>query len=389
MGCKNKKVVLLGCTGSIGDTCFKVLENLGEGYEVLGLSGGTRVDKLSELIGRWQPRKVCVLDEAARSEVRSTRPGTEVLCGEEGLCELAAMPDADIVLNGLVGAVGLAPTLAALAEGKTVGMANKEPLVMAGGLVLQQAQLGGGTLLPLDSEPNAVWQCLKGEDPKALRRIILTASGGPFFGSRREQMREIRPEQALNHPTWKMGSKITVDSATLMNKGFEVIEAKWLFDVEIDQVDVVVHRQSVIHSLVEFIDGSVLAHMGKTDMFLPIQYALTHPERYEVPIQSLDLEMLGQVSFAAPDRENFPALDLCYQAGQIGGTAPAVLNAANEVAVAAFLAGEIGFLDIAALNSQVLEACGGEAAVSIDAVLDQDHYARRLAREWVESGVRA
>ena len=389
MGCKNKKVVLLGCTGSIGDTCFKVLENLGEGYEVLGLSGGTRVDKLIERVGRWQPRKICVLDEAARNEVRSARPGTEVLCGEEGLCELAAMPDADIVLNGLVGAVGLAPTLAALAEGKTVGMANKEPLVMAGGLVLQQAQLGGGTLLPLDSEPNAVWQCLKGEDPKALRRIILTASGGPFFGFRREQMREISPEQALNHPTWKMGSKITVDSATLMNKGFEVIEAKWLFDVEIDQVDVVVHRQSVVHSLVEFIDGSVLAHMGKTDMFLPIQYALTHPERYEVPIQSLDLETLGQVSFDAPDRENFPALDLCYQAGQIGGTAPAALNAANEVAVAAFLAGEIGFLDIAALNSQVLESCEGEAAVSIDVVLDQDRCARRLAREWVESGVRA
>jgi len=389
MGCKNKKVGLLGCTGAIGDTCFKVLENLGEGYEVLGLSGGTRVDKLSERVGRWQPRKICVLDEAARNEVRSARTGTEVLCGEEGLCELAAMPDADIVLNGLVGAVGLAPTLAALAEGKTVGMANKEPLVMAGGLVLQQAQLGGGTLLPLDSEPNAVWQCLKGEDPKALRRIILTASGGPFFGFRREQMREISPEQALNHPTWKMGSKITVDSATLMNKGFEVIEAKWLFDVEIDQVDVVVHRQSVVHSLVEFIDGSVLAHMGKTDMFLPIQYALTHPERYEVPIQSLDLETLGQVSFDAPDRENFPALDLCYQAGQIGGTAPAALNAANEVAVAAFLAGEIGFLDIAALNSQVLESCEGEAAVSIDVVLDQDRCARRLAREWVESGVRA
>ena len=389
MGCKNKKVVLLGCTGSIGDTCFKVLENLGEGYEVLGLSGGTRVDKLIELVGRWEPRKVCVLDEAARSEVRSAKPGIEVLYGEEGLCELAAMSDADIVLNGLVGAVGLAPTLVALAEGKTVGMANKEPLVMAGDLVLQQAQLGGGTLLPLDSEPNAVWQCLKGEDPKALRRIILTASGGPFFGFRREQMREISSEQALNHPTWKMGSKITVDSATLMNKGFEVIEAKWLFDVRIDQVDVVVHRQSVVHSLVEFIDGSVIAHMGKTDMFLPIQYALTHPERYEVPIQSLDLETLGQLSFAAPDRENFPALDLCYKAGQIGGTAPAALNAANEVAVAAFLAGEIGFLDIAVLNSQVLEACEGVAAVSIDAVLGQDRYARRLAREWVESGVRA
>ena len=265
-----KKIVVLGCTGSIGDTCFKVLENLGDGYEVVGLGGGTKVEKLIECARRWQPQKICVLDAKARKQVQSAVSRVEVVCGEEGLCELATMPEADLVLNGLVGAVGLAPTLAALAQGKTVAMANKEPLVMAGGLILQQAERGGGTVLPLDSEPNAIWQCLKGENRKSLKRIILTASGGPFFGRSREQMRDITPEQAIAHPTWKMGPKISVDSATLMNKGFEVIEAAWLFGVAVDQVDVVVHRQSVVHAIVEFADGSLLAHMGKTDMMLPI-----------------------------------------------------------------------------------------------------------------------
>ncbi len=377
------KIVVIGCTGSIGDTCFKVLENLGDGYEVVGLGGGSKVEKLIVRARHWQPQKICVLDVEARKQVQSALPRVEVVCGEEGLCELATMPEADIVVNGLVGAVGLAPTLAALAQGKTVAMANKEPLVMAGGLILQQAQRGGGTVLPLDSEPNAIWQCLKGENRKSLKRIILTASGGPFFGHSREQMRDITPEQAIDHPTWKMGPKISVDSATLMNKGFEVIEAAWLFGVAVEQVDVVVHRQSVVHALVEFADGSLLAHMGKTDMLLPIQYALTHPERREVPLDSLDLKQVGQLSFAAPDRANFPCLDLCYEAGRNGGTFPAALNAANEEAVGAFLARKIGFLDIADLNRDVLARCGTQEAVSLESILDEDRCARRLAREWV------
>ncbi len=379
----SKKIVVLGCTGSIGDTCFKVLENLGNGYEVVGLGGGTKVEKLIACARRWQPQKICVLDAEARKRVQSAVSRVEVVCGAEGLCELATMPEADLVLNGLVGAVGLAPTLAALEQGKTVAMANKEPLVMAGGLILQQAQRGGGSVLPLDSEPNAIWQCLKGENRKSLKRIILTASGGPFFGRSREQMRDITPEQAIAHPTWKMGPKISVDSATLMNKGFEVIEAAWLFGVAVDQVDVVVHRQSVVHALVEFADGSLLAHMGKTDMMLPIQYALTHPERREVPLDNLDLKQVGHLSFAAPDRANFPCLDLCYEAGRNGGTFPAVLNAANEEAVEAFLARKIGFLHIADLNRDVLARCGTQEAVSLESILDEDRCARRLAREWV------
>ena len=378
-----KKIVVLGCTGSIGDTCFKVLENLGDGYEVLGLGGGTKVEKLIGRARRWQPQKICVLDDEARKQVQDAVPRVEIVCGAEGLCELATMPEADLVINGLVGAVGLAPTLAALAQGKTVAMANKEPLVMAGGLILQQAQRGGGAVLPLDSEPNAVWQCLQGEDRKSLQRIILTASGGPFFGHSREQMRDITPEQAIDHPTWKMGPKISVDSATLMNKGFEVIEAAWLFGVAVEQVDVVVHRQSVVHALVEFADGSLLAHMGKTDMMLPIQYALTHPERREMPLDNLDLKQVGQLSFAAPDRANFPCLDLCYEAGRRGGTFPAALNAANEEAVEAFLTRKIGFLDIADLNCDVLARCGTQEAISLESILDEDRCARRLAQEWV------
>ena len=383
MADEHKKIVVLGCTGSIGDTCFKVLENLGDGYVIVGLGGGTKVAKLIARARHWQPQKICVLDVEARTQVQNAVPRVEVVCGAEGLCELATMPEADLVLNGLVGAVGLAPTLAALAQGKTVAMANKEPLVMAGGLILQQAERGGGTVLPLDSEPNAIWQCLKGENRKSLKRIILTASGGPFFGRSREQMRDITPEQAIDHPTWKMGPKISVDSATLMNKGFEVIEAAWLFGMAVDQVDVVVHRQSVVHALVEFADGSLLAHMGKTDMMLPIQYALTHPERREVPLDNLDLKQVGQLSFAAPDRANFPCLDLCYEAGRSGGTLPAALNAANEEAVGAFLARKIGFLNIADLNRDVLARCGTQEAVSLESILDEDRYARRIAREWV------
>lgn len=387
MADEHKKIVLLGCTGSIGDTCFKVLENLGDGYEVVGLGGGAKVEKLIARARRWQPQKICVLDAEARKQVQSAVPRVEVVCGAEGLCELATMPEADLVLNGLVGAVGLAPTLAALAQGKTVAMANKEPLVMAGGLILQQAERGGGTVLPLDSEPNAIWQCLQGENRNSLQRIILTASGGPFFGLSREQMRDITPEQAIDHPTWKMGPKISVDSATLMNKGFEVIEAAWLFGVAVEQVDVVVHRQSVVHALVEFADGSLLAHMGKTDMLLPIQYALTHPERRAVPLDNLDLKQVGQLSFAAPDRANFPCLDLCYEAGRRGGTYPAALNAANEEAVGAFLARKIGFLDIANLNCDVLAHCGTQEAVSLESILDEDRCARRLAQEWVAGRV--
>ena len=379
-----KNIVILGCTGSIGDTTFKVLEKLSGDYRVIGLSGGERADKLVARARKWRPERVCVAAADQVDFLRRELPGVEVVAGASGLVELASLAAADVVLNALVGAVGLEPTLAAVQAGKVVAMANKEPLVMAGGLILDQARACGATILPLDSEPNALWQCLKGESARELRRLILTASGGPFFGLTREQMREITPAQALDHPTWKMGPKITVDSATLMNKGFEVIEAAWLFDVGIDQVDVVIHRESIVHSMVEFVDAAILAHLGKTDMILPIQYALTHPQRRPAALESLDLPGLRQLSFAEPDRENFPCLDLCYQAGRQGGTAPAALNAANEVAVGQFLDGNIGFLDIAAINAHVLEACNPVPADSLEAVREADGWARTRAGEWVK-----
>ncbi|MSR84435.1 MAG: 1-deoxy-D-xylulose-5-phosphate reductoisomerase [Candidatus Latescibacteria bacterium] len=378
-----KQVVVLGCTGSIGDTTFKVLEGLGGVYQVLGLSGGRQLDKLVARARTWQPAWVCVADPGDREAVVGQLPGTKVLIGEEGLCQLASLPEADLIVNGLAGGVGLRPTLAGLAAGKVMGMANKEPIVMAGGLLLAAARAGGGQILPLDSEPNALWQCLKGEEKGSLARLILTASGGPFRGRTRAQLAGVTPEQALRHPTWKMGAKITVDSATLMNKGFEVIEASWLFGVGIDQVEVVIHPESVVHSLAEFTDGAMLAHLGRTDMVLPIQYALTHPQRRPAPLERLDLTQVGQLRFSAPDRENFPCLDLCYQAGRLGGTAPALLSGADEVAVAGFLAGEIGFLDIAELNRQVLEAHIPAPADSLEAVLEADGLGRRLAAAWI------
>ena len=377
-------IAILGCTGSIGDSTFRVLEGMGEEYQVVGLSGGCNAAKLLERAQTWKPQVACSGETEALAALREELPGTSFVGGEEGLLELATMPEADIVINGLVGGVGLRPTLAALEAGKVVAMANKEPLIMAGGLILETAGKFGGTLLPLDSEPNALWQCLKGEEERDIDRLIITASGGPFFGRKKEQMRGITPAQALDHPTWKMGPKITVDSATLMNKGFEVIEAGLLFDVGIERIDVVIHRESVVHSMVEFVDGAILAHLGKTDMLLPIQYALTHPRRQPSPLGRLDLAEVGQLSFASPDRENFPCLELCYRAAREGGTGPAVLNAANEVGVEAFLAGRIGFLEIGEINEFVMENGNCGAADSLEAVLEADGRGRRLARERVE-----
>ncbi|MBM3278999.1 MAG: 1-deoxy-D-xylulose-5-phosphate reductoisomerase [Candidatus Handelsmanbacteria bacterium] len=382
-----KKVVVLGATGSIGDSTFRVLKGLGPEYQVVGISGGKQLDKLAALAQVWQPAWVGVAEKGDAPALAAQLPGARVVAGEEGLCQLASLPEVELVINGLVGAVGLRPSLAALEAGKTLGMANKEPIVMAGGLLLAAGRAGGGQLLPLDSEPNALWQCLKGEEPGSLARLILTASGGPFRGRTRGQLAGVTPEQALRHPTWKMGAKITVDSATLMNKGFEVIEASWLFGVGVDRVEVVIHPESVVHSLAEFTDGALLAHLGRTDMSMPIHYALTHPNRRPASLERLDLTQVGQLRFAAPDRENFPCLDLCYRAGRAGGTAPALLSGADEVAVAAFLEGRISFLDIAELNRQVLEAQPVGPADSLAAVLAADAQGRRLAAEWIANRI--
>ena len=375
-----KKIAILGCTGSIGDTTFKVLDALEGEFRVVGLSAGRRTEKLVALAVGCGAVRVCVGAAGEEAAVHGALPGCDVVSGPEGLVSLATDPEVELVVNALVGRVGLEPTIAALQAGKVVAMANKEPIVMAGELIMSTAASHGGSLLPLDSEPNAIWQCLKGERKEEISRLILTASGGPFFGWTADEMEAITLEQALNHPTWTMGPKITVDSATLMNKGFEVIEASWLFDVSIEQVDVVVHRESTVHSMVEFVDGAILAHLGKTDMFLPIQYALSHPSRRRTPLASLNLLELGSLHFAAPDRENFPCLDLCYAAGREGGTLPAALNAANEVAVAEFLAGRAGFVAISETNRRVLDSWVNHDADSLESVVEADRQAREIAR---------
>lgn len=390
-----RRVAILGSTGSIGATTLRVLAGLraqegDEAWQVVGLAAGRRAPQLAEQARTWNPRVLCVADRQAAARLRAEGTlGCQVVWGEEGMCQLAAATDVDVVVNGLVGAVGLRPTLAALDAGKAVAMANKEPLVMAGGLLLERARRGGGSILPVDSEPSALWQCLRGERRQDVRRLVLTASGGAFRGRTRAELVGVTPAEALDHPTWKMGPKITVDSATLMNKGFEVIEASWLFGVGVDRVDVVVHRESVVHCLVELADGSFLAHLGRTDMSLPIQYALTAPERRPCPLEPLDLARLGALHFEAPDLDELPALPLCYEAGRLGGTAPAALNAANEVAVQAFLDGGLGFLDIHTVNRAVVDGWSPGPADSVEAVLAADGAARRLAREQVDGVARS
>jgi 1-deoxy-D-xylulose-5-phosphate reductoisomerase len=345
----------------------------------VGLSAGGQIDKLIGLAKAWLPDKVCIAKPNQYSKVKAALGDIEVLVGAEGLDQLAGWNEADIVVNGLVGAAGLKPTLKALEAGKIVGMANKEPLVMAGGLILNHAAQYNATILPLDSEPNALWQCLKGESTQEVKRLILTASGGAFRGKSQDELRQVTPAQALNHPTWNMGDKITVDCATLMNKGFEVIEASWLFDLNISSIDVVQHRESIVHSMVEFVDGTIIAHLGKTDMALPIQYALTHPVRMASPLEGLNLLKVGALHFEAPDWQNFPALSLCYEAGKAGGNFPAVLNAANEVAVAAFLDGRLGFLDIATINQTCVEACPLVHDITLEKVFEADRWGRQAA----------
>jgi 1-deoxy-D-xylulose-5-phosphate reductoisomerase len=376
-----KRIVILGSTGSIGRNSLDVIEGLGGRFQVVGLSAGRNVDLLCEQAIRYRPSVVCVGEKQGTAEARQRLAtlGIRVVAGDEGLDELAAHPDADLVLNALVGSLGLNPTLSAIRAGKRVAMANKEPLVIAGGTLIREARQRGVDLLPLDSEPSALWQCLKGERTEEVRRLILTASGGPFSGWTPERMAAISPEQALNHPTWRMGRKITIDSATLMNKGLEVIEARWLFDLPVSCIDVVVHRQSIVHSLVEFVDGSVMAQMSQPDMRLPIQHALTYPDRLPTRVQPLNLLHLGRLTFEPPDLDRFPCLRLCYEAARLDGTAPAALNAANEVSVQRFLDGQIGFLDVAAVNEEVLSSHQKRSESGIppvEEVMDTDGWAR-------------
>jgi 1-deoxy-D-xylulose-5-phosphate reductoisomerase len=379
-----KRIAILGSTGSVGQQTLAVAACFPERFRVVALAAGRNVEKLAEQVRRFEPELVSVGDAAGAERLRALLPGTRasITHGADGLLAVATH-EADLLVSALVGAAGLQPTLAGIRAGRDIALANKEVLVMAGALVLREVRANGVTLLPVDSEHSAIFQALAGQRREDLARILLTASGGPFRTWPAERIAAATIDEALRHPNWAMGPKITIDSATLMNKGLELIEARWLFDVPPEQVEVVVHPQSIIHSLVEFRDGSVLAQLGLPDMRIPIAVALAHPERLPLDLPRLDLPKLERLDFEAPDRARFPALDLAYAALRADEAAPAVLNAANEVAVAAFLAGRIGFPDIPAINAAVLErhvARGPNAPLAdLEAVLEADAWARAQA----------
>jgi 1-deoxy-D-xylulose-5-phosphate reductoisomerase len=378
-----RRLAVLGSTGSIGTSTLEVVGAHPDRFQVTALAARANLDLLVEQIRRHAPRFVSVATEASARELRQRlgQTSTEVGWGTEGLLRAASDTGADVVVSAIVGGAGLFPTMGAIAAGKDVALANKESLVMAGHLVTAEAQRRGVRILPVDSEHSAVFQCLGGRDGSQLRRIVLTASGGPFRARPRATFASITPEEALKHPNWAMGKKITIDSATLMNKGLEVIEAHWLFHLPVTQVDVVIHPQSIIHSLVEFVDGSMLAQLGVPDMRVPIQYALTFPERRASAVPRLALESLSGLTFEAVDRERFPCLDLAYEAAQAGGSAPAVLNAANEVAVQRFLSRRIGFDEIPTLIRKALDAHPGRAVSTVEEVLEVDREVRRRLEE--------
>jgi 1-deoxy-D-xylulose-5-phosphate reductoisomerase len=385
-----KTICILGSTGSIGKSTLSVVDSLSDKFIVAGLAAGRDLEGLAQQIARYRPRLVSVADERdvpALNEslrARSVDRLPEVVFGQEGLVAVACMDGVDTVVSATVGAVGFLPTYKALAMGRRVCLANKETLVMAGELMTRAAEDSGAELLPVDSEHNALHQCMRGEHVSEVKRLILTASGGPFRQTPIEQMREATVEQALAHPTWQMGSKITIDSATLMNKGLEVIEAGWLFGFTADRISVAVHPQSIVHSMIEMIDGSIIAQLGVTDMRLMIQYALTYPDRLPTDLPSLGLEKLAKLEFLEPDLERFPCLRLAYEAMREGGTMPAALSAANEIAVASFLNGRTKFMDIPRVIEATMEAHQTQACSSIEAVLEADRWARSHAEQLTE-----
>lgn len=370
-------IVILGSTGSIGRSTLDVLERL-PAYRVVGLGAHRDIATLERQVRAWKPKVVAVADEDAARSLKARLNGScRVLSGPEGLVELAALPSAGTVVSAIVGSAGLAPTLEAAKRGKRIALANKESLVVGGALITAAAAKSGAALLPVDSEHSAIFQCLAGRPAQPVKRILLTASGGPF--RRVKSLARVTVAQALKHPTWRMGRKITIDSATLMNKGLEILEARWLFNLPVSAIDVVIHPQSIVHSLVEFVDGSVLAQMGWPDMKLPIQVALTWPGRSASGAPSLDLARAGALTFEAPDEARFRCLAHARAAGTAGGAAPVVLNAANEVAVAAFLARKIGFESIAAVIGATLASFRPREPKSLPAILDVDREARAVA----------
>jgi 1-deoxy-D-xylulose-5-phosphate reductoisomerase len=386
-----KRLSVVGSTGSIGVTTLDLVARFPERFTVTALAAGRNVERLADQVRRFRPRLIAVADESSLAPLRRTLGpfDGEILCGEEGIDRVATAEETDLVVSGLVGAVGLRPTLRALEAGRDVALANKEVLVVAGELVRAAAEKTGATIFPLDSEHNAIFQALQGHCREEVRRVLLTASGGPFLHWTRDQLRSVTPAEALRHPTWKMGNKITIDSSTLMNKGLEVIEAHWLFDLLAERIDVVIHPQSIVHSMVEYVDGSVLAQLGIPDMSIPISYILAYPERLPLAhLPSLDLVAAGPLEFVAPDVERFPCLDLAYRALRSAGTAPAVLNAANEVVVESFLEGRAAYLDIPSVVREVLDRHAVSETPSLDDLLAADGWARSEARLLIDNGRR-
>ncbi len=385
-----KRLSILGSTGSIGTSTIDVVGSRPGDFQVVALAAGRNTGRLAEQARALRPRLVVVADEATAQAIDGMLPaGTRVASGRDGLIAAARLEEVDLVVCGLVGAVGIEPAFAAVDAGKSVALANKESLVAAGAFVMPRAAETGALILPVDSEHNALHQCLRGESASEIKTLWLTASGGPFRGFSRDAMAAATPEQALRHPTWVMGPKVTIDSATLMNKGLEVIEARWLFGVPGERIRVVVHPGSVVHSLVEFADGSFKAQLGVTDMRHPIQYALTYPERLPSALPSFDLVASGPLRFEDLDTDLFPCVGLAYEALAAAGAAPAVLNAANEVAVAAFLDRRAGFLDIPAAIRGALDRHAGAAASTLDDVLAADRAARKTAADLLASGVQS
>ncbi|HBI85694.1 MAG TPA: 1-deoxy-D-xylulose-5-phosphate reductoisomerase [Ruminococcus sp.] len=372
---------ILGSTGSIGTQAIEVTQK--HGIRVTALAANTSVSKLVQQARELHPELLCIADESRYAELKDAAAGLgcRLLAGMDGLCEIAQHSSTDTLLNSVVGMVGLLPTLTALDAGKPIALANKETLVAGGELVMSKATEKGLPIYPIDSEHSAIFQCLQGNDRKQLKKIILTASGGPFFGKTKDDLRDITVEQALNHPNWSMGAKITVDSATLMNKGLEFIEARWLFDLAPDQIEIVVHRQSVLHSAVVYQDESVIGQMGVPDMKIPIQYALLYPERLPCPTKPLSLTDYGTLTFAKPDYDTFDCLTACIEASKTGGTAPVIANGANEAAVAAFLARKISFLRIGELVHQAMAAIPVSPLNCYEDVVAADSAARAFVRD--------
>ena len=377
---KRKRVVVLGATGSIGESALKVARDIPDRLEIVGLAAKSNAKKLAAQANLVRPEAVCLVDEDKLVELcANLQYKPKIFAGEDGLEEIACLPSAEMVLVAVVGTGGLRPALSAIEAGKDLAVASKEILVMAGEAVMGAAAKKGARVLPVDSEHNAIYQCLEGRDPASVSRVILTASGGPFRLTPSDQFADISPEQALKHPTWNMGPKVTIDSATLFNKGLEMIEAHWLFGVGMDRVDVVIHPQSIVHSMVEFVDGSVLAQLSHSDMCFPIQYAVTWPDRVANTLPPLDFGQLQKLEFATPRFDDFPALNLARRAGETGGTLPAVMNAANEVAVSAFLDRRMPFPRIWGLVEEVMNRHASVAQPTLDAILDADRWARETA----------